>query len=69
MKIKRYQHWSKGGLVWSKWFPWNGIIEEKWQMKNKQKNEYKDVSEQEWKEIEKQQDEEYDKKYKEAWKI
>jgi len=64
MKIKRYQHWTREGLVWSQWFPWNGIIEEKWQMKNKQKNEYKEVSDCEWNKIRKEQEEELDKKYK-----
>jgi len=21
---KRYQYWSKDGIVWTKWFNWNG---------------------------------------------
>lgn len=47
MKIKRYQIWTKNGLEWSKWFKWCGVVEEKWQIKNKQKNEYKEISEEE----------------------
>lgn len=57
MKIKRYQIWTRDGLKWSAWFKWNGKIEEKWQMKNKQKNEYKDVTIEEFEKIEKEQEE------------
>lgn len=56
MKIKRYQSFTKNGIEWSKWFPWNGKEEEKWQLKNKLKNEYKQLSEKEWLSIQKEQD-------------
>lgn len=23
MTYKRYQYWSKDGIVWTDWFPWN----------------------------------------------
>ena len=55
MKIKRYQCWNREGLSWSKWFQWNGTVQEKWQLKNKQKNEYKEVTEEEWLEIQNNQ--------------
>lgn len=55
VKIKRYQLFTKNGIVWSKWFSWNGTIEEKWQLKNKLKNEYKEVTEEEWNNIQKSQ--------------
>lgn len=57
MTIKRYQRWTKDGLSWSKWFPWVGSMEEKFQIKNKLSNEYKEVTEDEWFQIEKEQDE------------
>lgn len=56
MKIKRYQVWLRNGLMWSKWFPWQGCNEEKWQLKNKQLNEYMTVTEYEWKAIQKEQE-------------
>ena len=54
---------DREGLVWSDWFLWNGQKEEKWQIKNKQRNEYKEVTEEEWKKIEKEQDERRLNKY------
>ena len=57
MELKRYQRWTREGLVWSKWFPWKGGEAEKWQLHNKQLNEYKTVTTAEWKEIEKKQEE------------
>ena len=66
MRLKRYQMWSKDGLVWSKWFPCNGLNEEKWQLKNKQKNEYMDATEEEWSLLNSQQEEETEKKYKQC---
>ena len=43
-KQKRYQYWSKDGIVWTEWFniPMN-TPEEKWQVKNKLLNEYRIV--------------------------
>lgn len=39
--LKRYQYYSREGIVWTDWFKYEG---EKyiWQLKNKLKNEYKD---------------------------
>jgi len=39
--LKRYQYYSREGIVWTEWFKYEG---EKytWQLKNKLKNEYKD---------------------------
>ena len=54
LKIKRYQLFTRDGIVWSKWFVWNGTIEEKWQLKNKLKNEYKEITSDEWPEIQQQ---------------
>ena len=55
MNIKRYEIFTREGKKWGKWFPWNGVIKEKWQLKNKLKNEYKEVSEEEWKKMDKEQ--------------
>jgi hypothetical protein len=49
--------WTRNGLEWNKWFPYDGPDDEKWQIKNKLKNEFKEVTEKEWKEIEKEQEE------------
>lgn len=57
MRIKRYQIWTRNGLEWCNWFPDDDdCVTEKWQLKNKQKNEYREVTEEEWKEIEKEQE-------------
>ena len=37
---KRYQYYSKDGIKWTNWFKCN-YSDEKWQLKNKLKNEYK----------------------------
>ena len=42
MIIKRYQYYSKNGIVWTSWFKWDSDIRDPWQLKNKLKNEYKD---------------------------
>lgn len=50
---KRYQHWSRDGIVFTPWFKIRDtdedyehlVKEEKWQMKNKLKNEYRIVQE------------------------
>lgn len=39
---KRYEYWSKEGIVWSQWYNWDGNLMEKWQLKNKLRNEYRD---------------------------
>ena len=44
MIYKRYQYYSKDGIKWSKWFPWDSTLRDKWQFKNKLLNEYKDES-------------------------
>lgn len=39
---KRYQIYSKNGIIWSNWFPISeNATREEWQVKNKLKNEYK----------------------------
>ena len=55
MKIKRYERFTRHGVTWSPWFKFNGECDEKWQLKNKLKNDYMEVSEEEWKEIEDRQ--------------
>ena len=37
---KRFQYYSKEGIVWTNWFPWDGE-KYKWQLKNKLKNDYR----------------------------
>lgn len=39
--MKRYQYWSREGIQWTDWFPYDGE-RYKWQLKNKLLNEYKD---------------------------
>lgn len=39
---KRYQYYSKDGIVWTDWFVYDSEYKEKWQMKNKLLNEYKE---------------------------
>ena len=39
---KRYQYYTKEGIKWSEWFPYNGP-EEPYQLDKKLKNEYKTV--------------------------
>ena len=57
MKIKRYQTFTRNGISWSYWFPYDGRDSEKFQFGKKLKNEYKEVSEEEWEQIKKEQDE------------
>lgn len=39
---KRYQYYSKNGIVWTNWFPVDkSATREKWQVQNKLLNEYK----------------------------
>lgn len=40
--FKRYQMWTRDGLVWSEWFRWDSDNRDPWQFKNKLKNEYKE---------------------------
>jgi hypothetical protein len=40
--FKRYQMWTRDGLVWSEWFKWTGQDRPKWQLKGKLLNEYKE---------------------------
>ena len=42
MVLKRYQYYSKEGIMWTEWFPWESTIRDKWQLKNKLLNEYKE---------------------------
>ena len=42
MALKRYQHYTKNGIEWTKWFEWNSTIRDKWQFKNRLLNEYKE---------------------------
>lgn len=51
MRIKRYQIWTQNGLEWTDWFVSNDSLEDKWQLKNKQYNEYQTVTDEEWKSI------------------
>ena len=44
---KRYQYWSKDGLVWTKWFDWDSDYMPELQMNDRRtfcrlKNEYKE---------------------------
>lgn len=40
----RYQYYAKDGIKWTKWFPISfKSVREKWQLKNKLKNEYREV--------------------------
>ena len=44
---KRYQYWSKDGLVWTKWFDWDTDYMPEFQMEDRRifcrlKNEYRD---------------------------
>ena len=43
---KRYQRFTKDGIVWTRWFEVQENAErEKWQLKNKLLNEYKESAE------------------------
>lgn len=42
IRQKRYQMFTKNGIVWSEWFNWSGT-EEKWQLKPKLLNEYRTI--------------------------
>ena len=42
MRQKRYQYYSKDGIVWSEWFPYDGP-EETYQLGKKLKNEYRTI--------------------------
>jgi hypothetical protein len=39
--LKRYQYYSNQGVQWTLWFKPHNNNKEKWQLKNKLKNEYK----------------------------
>ena len=41
MTYKRYQYYSREGISWTPWFPYNGP-KKPWQLKNKLKNQYKE---------------------------
>jgi hypothetical protein len=46
---KRYQYWSKDGLVWTDWFDWDTDFMPEYQMEDRRifcrlKNEYRDES-------------------------
>lgn len=39
--LKRYEHFTRGGKAWTKWFvTFNEDASDKWQVKNKLRNEY-----------------------------
>lgn len=40
--LKRYQYYTKEGIKWTNWFHTQDTVKEKWQLKNKLRNEYKD---------------------------
>lgn len=42
MTYKRYQMYTRDGIVWSDWFKWDSDNRDPWQLKNKLKNEYED---------------------------
>lgn len=42
MTYKRYQMYTRDGIVWSDWFKWDSDNRDPWQLKNKLKNEYKE---------------------------
>ena len=42
MTKKRYQYYSKDGIVWSNWFKPVSDLKEKWQLKNKLLNDYEE---------------------------
>lgn len=42
MAYKRYQMYTRDGIVWSDWFKWDSDNRDTWQFKNKLKNEYKE---------------------------
>lgn len=39
---KRYQYWSRDGIKFTDWFPWDSDNRDPWQLKNKLRNEYKE---------------------------
>lgn len=42
MTYKRYQMYTRDGIVWSSWFKWDSDNRDPWQLKNKLKNEYRE---------------------------
>ena len=40
--FKRYQCYTRGGIVWTDWFRWTGKDNPKWQLKGKLLNEYEE---------------------------
>lgn len=45
--LKRYQYYSRNGVVWSDWFKWKSDLKPKYQLERHPKllNEYKDETE------------------------
>ena len=43
IRQKRYQYRTRNGIVWSDWFNSKVIVEEKWQLKGKLRNEYRTI--------------------------
>lgn len=43
MLQKRYQYYSKDGIKWTEWFHHRYDTEDKWQIKNKLRNEYREI--------------------------
>ena len=44
MIYKRYQYWSKNGIVWTDWFKLNSNLKPKYQFGKTLLNEFKDES-------------------------
>ena len=44
VRQKRYQYYTRNGIVWTEWFNSKVIVEEKWQLKGKLLNEYRTVT-------------------------
>ena len=43
MMEKRYEYYTKNGIIFTKWFPFTGADRPKWQVAGKLKNEYRDA--------------------------
>ena len=44
VRQKRYQYYTRNGIVWTEWFNSKAIVEEKWQLKGKLLNEYRTIT-------------------------
>ena len=48
VRQKRYQYYSRNGIVWTEWFNSKAAVEEKWQLKGKLLNEYRTIALPSW---------------------